>query len=105
MRLFLSAITLSSIMCACNGEKSGPGNLTESSHKTSATVIPDNNDCVDRQMTLWFDLFDKYQQEGLDMFEAHEKAMSAANAALVDCESQVARTLTAKASVPKKVKY
>lgn len=45
----------------------------------------ENEDCLDARMTLWFDSFNQFQNDGLSMEEADRKAAELADRAYNDC--------------------
>lgn len=50
---------------------------------TSFNAISD--ECTDEKLALWFDLFNQYQEEGFEMYEADEKARKQVEAELASC--------------------
>jgi hypothetical protein len=44
-----------------------------------------SEDCLDARMILWFDAFNKFQNDGLNMEEADKKAAEIADKAYNDC--------------------
>jgi hypothetical protein len=51
----------------------------------ATAAIEDNEDCLDARMTLWFDSFNQFQNDGLSMEEADRKAAELADRAYNDC--------------------
>lgn len=44
-----------------------------------------SDECTDEKLALWFDLFNQFQEEGLEMFEADEKARKQVELELSAC--------------------
>ena len=51
---------------------------------TSFDNIPD--ECTEEKLALWFDLFNQFQEEGFEMYEADEKARKQVEVELSSCE-------------------
>ena len=64
--------------------------------ETEALGTEDSNQCFDLKMEQWYISFHKYQEQGMDMFEADKRAMEDAVKGYESCQQAYGKQIASE---------